>query len=382
MVEHRPWLTFLTHGTLILGCIIIAFPIYTTFVASTHSLDEITSTFPLLPGRHIIENYRQALTVGSGEVVVSVNTMMINSLIMALGIAFGKISISLLSAFAIVYFRFRFRMFFFWLIFITLMLPVEVRILPTFKVVADLGLLNSYVGLSLPIIASAGCCVARGAVPVFAGTMLITLIAMFVSVPIGLLSAIYLGEYASQRLRDIVKPLLEILAGVPTVVYGFFAALVVAPRVRELGAMVGLDVASESALAAGVVMAIAMIWTYTLGDAGFVPGLLPVLAIVLLGVVIWLAREALFGWAFIGTGLTIVAVVAAIFIGMYPNVMTSTINPDYSLTVFNASSTTLTLQIMTIVALIFVPIVLVYQSWSYWVFRKRVGPRDVTTSTH
>ncbi len=136
------------------------------------------------------------------------------------------------------------------------------------------------------------------------------------------------------------------------------------------------------AIAATVVMAGAMIWTYTLGDGGFVPGLLPILAIVLVAAVIWLTRSEMFGWAFICTGLTIVAVVAAIFIGMYPNVMTSTINPDYSLTVFNASSTTLTLQIMSIVALVFVPIVLVYQSWSYWVFRKRVGPRDVTTSTH
>jgi len=155
MVEHRPWFTFLTHAILILGCIIIAFPIYTTFVASTHSLDEITSSFPLLPGRHIIENYHQALTVGSGEVVVSVGTMMINSLIMALGIAFGKISISLLSAFAIVYFRFRFRMFFFWMIFITLMLPVEVRILSTYEVMADLNMLNSYPGLIFPLVASA-----------------------------------------------------------------------------------------------------------------------------------------------------------------------------------------------------------------------------------
>ena len=68
MVEHRPWLTFLTHAILILGIILIAFPIYTTFVASTHSLDEITTSFPLLPGRHLIENYHQALTVGSGEV--------------------------------------------------------------------------------------------------------------------------------------------------------------------------------------------------------------------------------------------------------------------------------------------------------------------------
>jgi len=155
MVEHRPWLTFLTHVILILGGLVIAFPIYTTFVASTHSLDDITSYFPLLPGRHLIENYHQALTVGSGEVVATVGTMMMNSAIMAFGIAFGKIFISLLSAFAIVYFRFRFRMLFFWLIFITLMLPVEVRILPTYEVIADLNMLNSYSGLIFPLIASA-----------------------------------------------------------------------------------------------------------------------------------------------------------------------------------------------------------------------------------
>ncbi len=155
MVEHRPWLTFLTHTILLLGCLVIAFPIYTTFVASTHSLDDITSYFPLLPGRHMIENYRQALTVGSGEVIATVGTMMMNSAIMAFGIAFGKIFISLLSAFAIVYFRFRFRMVFFWLIFITLMLPVEVRILPTYEVMADLNMLNSYSGLIFPLIASA-----------------------------------------------------------------------------------------------------------------------------------------------------------------------------------------------------------------------------------
>lgn len=155
MVEHRPWLTFLTHAILILGCLIIAFPIYTTFVASTHSLDAITSTFPLLPGRYLIENYRQALTVGSGEVGASVFTMLLNSAVMALGIAFGKIFISLLAAYAIVYFRFRFRMTFFWMIFITLMLPIPVRILPTYKVVADLKMLDSYSGLIFPLIASA-----------------------------------------------------------------------------------------------------------------------------------------------------------------------------------------------------------------------------------
>jgi sn-glycerol 3-phosphate transport system permease protein len=155
MVENRPWLTFFTHATLIAGIVVIAFPIYVTFVASTHTLDEITSSFPLLPGRHMVENYLRALTVGQRDVGVSVGTMMLNSLIMALGITFGKIAISLIAAFAIVYFRFRFRMFFFWMIFITLMLPVEVRILPTYKVAADLKILDSYTGLILPLIASA-----------------------------------------------------------------------------------------------------------------------------------------------------------------------------------------------------------------------------------
>ncbi len=155
MVEHRPWLTFVTHALLIIGCLIIAFPIYITFVASTHTLDEITSSFPIFPGSHLIENYMQALSVGSKDVGATVGTMMLNSLIMALGISLGKIFISLLAAFAIVYFKFRFRIFFFWLIFITLMLPVEVRILPTYKVAADLKLLDSYSGLIFPLIASA-----------------------------------------------------------------------------------------------------------------------------------------------------------------------------------------------------------------------------------
>jgi len=118
-------------------------------------LEKITSYFPLLPGGHLIENYRAALTVGSGEVGVTVGRMMLNSAIMAFGITFGKIFISLLAAYAIVYFKFRFRMFFFWLIFITLMLPVEVRILPTYDVAADLKMLDSYPGLIFPLIASA-----------------------------------------------------------------------------------------------------------------------------------------------------------------------------------------------------------------------------------
>jgi sn-glycerol 3-phosphate transport system permease protein len=155
MVEHRPFLTFITHAALIVGCLVIAFPIYITLVASTHTLDEITSTFPMIPGGQLIENYSRALAVGPRDVGATVGTMMLNSLVMALGIAFGKIAISIIAAYAIVYFRFRFRMFFFWMIFITLMLPVEVRILPTYKVAADLKLLDSYPGLILPLIASA-----------------------------------------------------------------------------------------------------------------------------------------------------------------------------------------------------------------------------------
>jgi phosphate transport system permease protein len=100
---------------------------------------------------------------------------------------------------------------------------------------------------------------AFGAVPLFAGTLLISLIAMVVAVPIGLMAAIYMSEYATPRVRSTVKPVLEILAGIPTVVYGFFAALTMAPLIRDLGRSVGLDVASESALAAGIVMGVMII---------------------------------------------------------------------------------------------------------------------------
>ena len=156
MVEHRPWLTWFTHAALILGVVIIAFPIYVAFVASTHELDVLLqSPIPLLPGSAFLENYTQALIGGADAVGVPVWVMMFNSLVMALGITIGKIAISMLSAFAIVYFRFRFRMTIFWMIFITLMLPVEVRILPTYKVVADLNMLDTYPGLILPLIASA-----------------------------------------------------------------------------------------------------------------------------------------------------------------------------------------------------------------------------------
>jgi sn-glycerol 3-phosphate transport system permease protein len=158
MVERRPALGLLAHLVLILGVLVVAFPVYITFVASTHTAAEVaTSPMPLLPGSHFIDNYRTALlgNEAASASKAAVGRMMAVSLVTALVIAFGKIAISLLSAFAIVYFRFPFRMFFFWAIFVTLMLPVEVRIGPTYQVVSDLGMLNSYAGLTVPLIASA-----------------------------------------------------------------------------------------------------------------------------------------------------------------------------------------------------------------------------------
>lgn len=153
MVEKRGRALWLTHVFMIIGVLIVFFPIWLAFVASTVTQPEIvTPPMPLLPGEHFWENYKKALFSG---VNVPVYTMLLNSLIMAMGIAVGKIIISLLSAFAIVYFRFPGRRTFFWLIFITLMLPVEVRIVPTYEVIAGFGMLNSYSGLIFPLIASA-----------------------------------------------------------------------------------------------------------------------------------------------------------------------------------------------------------------------------------
>ena len=158
MVENRPFLTALSHLIVLLGVIIIAFPVWMTFVASTHDQQSmLQSPIPLLPGPYLIENYTQVLTEGYGQRFGKNPLMltMMNSLIMALGVAIGKIAISIIAAFAIVYFRFPFRMSFFWAIFVTLMLPVEVRIVPTYGVVANLGMLDSYSGLIIPLIASA-----------------------------------------------------------------------------------------------------------------------------------------------------------------------------------------------------------------------------------
>jgi sn-glycerol 3-phosphate transport system permease protein len=158
MVERRPWLNVLTHAVLWIGVAIVAFPVYITFIASSHTAQEIVQApMSLLPGGHLIDNYTAAL-LGTGEGKGSraaVGHMLWVSMVSAMVIALGKISISLLSAFALVYFRFPFQRTVFWGIFVTLMLPVEVRILPTYKVVADLGMLNTYAGLTVPLIASA-----------------------------------------------------------------------------------------------------------------------------------------------------------------------------------------------------------------------------------
>ncbi len=158
MIERNRFLDVLSHSVLIVGVLVVAFPVYVTFVASTHTMQEVVQApMPLWPGSHAWENYTTALfgdSAGS-DTTPAVGRMMMVSLITALVISLLKISMSLLSAFAIVYFKFPFRMAIFWAIFMTLMLPVEVRIGPTYQVVADLGLLNSYAGLTVPLVASA-----------------------------------------------------------------------------------------------------------------------------------------------------------------------------------------------------------------------------------
>ena len=158
MVERSPWLNLLSHAVLLLGVAAVAFPVYLTFVAASHTAEAIVQApMPLLPGGHFWESMGKALGgtgTGPGS-KAPVSQMLMVSLISALTIAIAKISISLLSAFALVYFRFPFKQLFFWAIFVTLMLPVEVRISPTYKVVSDLGMLNSYAGLTIPLIASA-----------------------------------------------------------------------------------------------------------------------------------------------------------------------------------------------------------------------------------
>lgn len=157
MVERQPLLDLLAHVILIVGLVVVALPIWITFVGSTQTLDAIIANpMPIWPGGEFFANYSQVLGAGgTSGTRAPVGKMLGVSLSIALLIAIGKIMLALISAFALVYFRFRFKKIVFWLIFMTLMLPVEVRISPTYKIVSDLGMLNSYAGLTLPLFASA-----------------------------------------------------------------------------------------------------------------------------------------------------------------------------------------------------------------------------------
>ena len=148
----------LPHVILILGALVFIFPIYLTFIGSTHDAATISrGEMPLTVGPHLVENYTQALTSGVGERIrgTPATDLLRSSFLMAIAIMAGKIVISILSAYAVVFFAFPGRMLFFWMIFITLMLPIEVRMIPTYAVVADLGMVNTFAGLTIPLIASA-----------------------------------------------------------------------------------------------------------------------------------------------------------------------------------------------------------------------------------
>ena len=196
MVENRPFSLFIAYLTLAIGVFIVAFPVYVAVMASTYDSATISNgNMSLIPGDQAPTNYYRTIFEGtartSGE---PVGNMMVNSFIMAMGIAFGKILISILSAFAVVYFNFPFRKTAFWIIFITLMLPVEVRIYPTYKIVADLGLLDTYTGLILPLIASA------------TGTLLFR--QFFMTIPDELLEASKIdGAGAFRFFKDTLVPL-------------------------------------------------------------------------------------------------------------------------------------------------------------------------------
>ena len=196
MVENRPFANLAAHVILWLGIAVVAFPVYLTFVASTHEpIDIVNGTMGLLPGGVPFQNYADALFAGTKQIKSTpVLQMMGNSLVMALAIALGKIAISIISAYAVVFFRFPFRMFFFWMIFVTLMLPVEVRIYPTYKIVSDLGMLNTYAGLTIPLIASA--------------TATLLFRQVFLTIPDELVEAAKIdGAGPMKFFRDVVLPL-------------------------------------------------------------------------------------------------------------------------------------------------------------------------------
>jgi sn-glycerol 3-phosphate transport system permease protein len=156
MIENRRGLDIFSHTMLILGVLVVLFPLYVTFVAATLDDQQVFQVpMTLVPGGHLWDNVRHIWQGGVGTLKVPFSMLLLNSVIMALAITCGKIVVSVLSAYAIVYFRFPLRSLFFWLIFMTLMLPVEVRIFPTVEVISNLNLLDSYTGLTLPLMASA-----------------------------------------------------------------------------------------------------------------------------------------------------------------------------------------------------------------------------------
>ncbi|MEN4246691.1 sn-glycerol-3-phosphate ABC transporter permease UgpE [Serratia marcescens] len=156
MIENQRGLDVFSHVMLIIGVLVVLFPLYVAFVAATLDDKQVFQVpMTLVPGGHLWENIRNIWQGGVGNLKVPFSLLLLNSVIMALAITCGKIAVSVLSAYAIVYFRFPLRSLFFWLIFLTLMLPVEVRIFPTVEVISNLNLLDSYTGLTLPLMASA-----------------------------------------------------------------------------------------------------------------------------------------------------------------------------------------------------------------------------------
>ncbi|WP_312836716.1 sn-glycerol-3-phosphate ABC transporter permease UgpE [Pantoea sp.] len=156
MIENRRGLDIFSHVMLCLGILTVLFPLWIAFVAATLDNQQIFQVpMPLIPGVSLWENIKTIWQQGVSSNSAPLSILLLNSTLMALGITVGKITVSILSAFALVWFRFPLRNLFFWMIFITLMLPVEVRIFPTVEVIAKLDMLDSYSGLTLPLMASA-----------------------------------------------------------------------------------------------------------------------------------------------------------------------------------------------------------------------------------
>ncbi|MFG0430647.1 sn-glycerol-3-phosphate ABC transporter permease UgpE [Serratia liquefaciens] len=195
MIENRRGLDIFSHVMLIIGVLVVLFPLYVAFVAATLDDKQVFQVpMTLIPGGHLWENISNIWQGGVGNLKVPFSLLLLNSVVMALAITFGKIVVSVLSAYAIVYFRFPLRSLFFWLIFLTLMLPVEVRIFPTVEVISNLNLLDSYTGLTLPLMASA--------------TATFLLRQFFMTLPDELLEAARIdGAGAMRFFWDIVLPL-------------------------------------------------------------------------------------------------------------------------------------------------------------------------------